>query len=140
MPPKETATKKRTMSDEHKAAIAEGRAQAKAVSDYLEALASTRSKRGRQRTPAAIESRIAAIDSELAEADALSALNLRQERKDLAEELAAKRDVVDVSAYEEAFVAQAAAYGSRKGISYKVWRDAGVPAAVLKRAGISRRA
>lgn len=138
MPPKKTATKKRTMSDEHKAAIAEGRAQAKAVSDYLEALAATKPKRGRQRTPASIEKRIAAIDTELADADALSALNLRQERKDLEEELAAKRNVVDVSAHEDAFVAQAAAYGSRKGISYKVWRDAGVPAAVLKRAGISR--
>ena len=34
----------------------------------------------------------------------------------------------------------AAAYGARKGISYSVWRKSGVPAAVLKKAGISRSA
>ncbi len=138
MPPKKQSTKKRTMSDEHKAAIAEGRAQAKAVSDYLEALAATKPKRGRQRTPATIEARITAIDGELDDADALTALNLRQEKQDLEQELAAKRSTVDVSAFEDGFVAQAGAYGARKGISYKVWREAGVPAAVLKRAGISR--
>ena len=37
---------------------------------------------------------------------------------------------------ERAFVEAAAPYGERKGISYKAWREVGVPAAVLKRAGI----
>ncbi|MGI8939997.1 MAG: hypothetical protein ACR2JF_17635 [Iamia sp.] len=138
MPPKKSSAKKRTMSDEHKAAIAEGRAQAKAVSDYLEALAANKPKRGRQRTPATIEARITAIDAEIDDADQLTALNLRQEKMDLQAELAAKQKTVDVSAYEKAFVAQAAAYGKRKGISYKVWRDAGLAPAVLKKAGITR--
>lgn len=138
MPPKKSSAKKRTMSDEHKAAIAEGRAQAKAVSDYLEALAANRPKRGRKRTPATIEARITAIDGEMDNADQLTALNLRQEKKNLEAELAAKQTTVDVSAYEKAFVAQAAAYGERKGISHKVWRDAGVGPAVLQKAGITR--
>ena len=56
----------------------------------------------------------------------------------LQQELAAKETTVDLAALEEDFVAAARAYGERKGISYAAWREAGVDAAVLKRAGISR--
>lgn len=141
MSPKKAAnTKKRTMSDDHKTAIAEGRKQAKAVGDYLEALASNKPKRGRQRTPDSIKARMDTIDGELASADAISALNLRQEKIDLADELSAKSATVDISGLEAAFVENAAAYGERKGISYGVWRESGVAAAVLKQAGIGRSA
>jgi len=139
MPPKKAASKtKRTMSAEHKTAIAEGRKQAKAVSDYLEALAANKPKRGRQRTPDSIKARIQKIDESLAGADAITALNLRQERIDLEAELASKSAGVDLSGMEAAFVDHAKAYADRKGISYGVWRDAGVAPAVLKKAGISR--
>ena len=139
MAPKKAATKaKRTMSDEHKTAIAEGRKQAKAVSDYLEALSANKPKRGRQRTPDSIKGRIAKIDDELATADAITALNLRQEKIDLEGELATKSTGVDLSGLESAFVEHASGYGARKGISYGVWREAGVAPAVLKKAGISR--
>lgn len=139
MPPKKAASKqKRTMSDEHKSAIAEGRKQAKAVSDYLEALAANKPKRGRQRTPDSIKARIAKIEDQIASADAITALNLRQEKIDLEAELASKSATVDISGLEAAFVEHAAAYAARKGISYGVWREAGVAPAVLKKAGISR--
>jgi len=126
------------MSDEHKTAIAEGRKQAKAVSDYLEALAANKPKRGRQRTPDTIKARIAKIEGELAGADAITALNLKQERIDLETELATKSSGVDLSGLEAAFVANAKGYGDRKGISYGVWREAGVAPATLKKAGIGR--
>jgi hypothetical protein len=45
---------------------------------------------------------------------------------------------VDLSALERDFVAVANAYGNRQGITYQVWRETGVPAAVLKKAGIGR--
>jgi hypothetical protein len=139
MPPKKAATKqKRTMSDEHKTAIAEGRKQAKAVSDYLEALAANKPKRGRQRTADSIQARIAKIDAELDGADAITRLNLAQERLDLEAELVSKSAGVDLSGLESAFVEHAAGYGARKGISYGVWREAGVAPAVLKKAGIGR--
>jgi hypothetical protein len=139
MPPKKAATKtKRTMSAEHKTAIAEGRKQAKAVSDYLEALSASKPKRGRQRTPDTIKARMAKIDDELTGADAITTLNLEQERIDLEAELATKSAGVDLSGLESAFVANAKGYGERKGISYGVWRKAGVTPAVLKKAGISR--
>lgn len=143
MPPKKAAPKvkaKRTMSDEHKAAIAEGRVQAKAVSTYLEALAANKPKRGRQRTPDSIKARIATIDKSIGDADPLTQLNLHQEREDLEAELATKQATTDISDLEAGFVKNAAAYGSRKGISYGVWRKAGVAPAVLKKAGISRSA
>jgi len=45
---------------------------------------------------------------------------------------------VDLTALEDAFVQWAPVYAASKGISYAAFRTAGVPAAVLKRAGIRR--
>ncbi len=71
MAKKATAAKKqqRTMSDEHKAALAQGREQGRLVRRYLEALESHRPKRGRRRTPESIAKRLAAIDEQLPTAD-----------------------------------------------------------------------
>ena len=70
--------RQRAMSDEHKAALAEGREQGRVVRRYLEALESSRPKRGRRRTPETITKRLAAIDERLVGADALSRLHLTQ--------------------------------------------------------------
>jgi len=78
-----TAKQPRAMSDEHKAALAEGREQGRIVRRYLEALESHRPRRGRKRTPESITKRLASVDEELASADALSRLHLVQERLDL---------------------------------------------------------
>jgi uncharacterized protein YicC (UPF0701 family) len=126
------------MSDEHKAALAEGRTQGRAVRAYLEALDANRPKRGRKRTPDSINKRLAVIDNELSSTDKLHALHLRQERRDLQQELSSMSETVDLAGVEKEFVASAKAYGERKGISYATWREAGVTPAVLKKAGISR--
>ena len=126
------------MSDQHKAALAEGRSQGRAVRGYLEALEATRPKRGRKRTPDSIKKRLDAIDAAMADADKLTELKLRQERANLEREMEAGSVAVDLSALERDFIAVAGAYGARQGITYQVWRDTGVPAAVLKKAGISR--
>jgi len=132
------ASKKRTMSDDHKAALAVGRAQSRAVSTYLEAIEANKPKRGRKRTPDSINAQLAKIEASLADADPLSALNYRQERIDLQAELRAMSESVDLDAIEAEFVKAAKGYGERKGITYAVWREAGVPADVLGKAGISR--
>jgi len=129
---------KRAMSDEHKAALAAGREESRAVRRYLEALEAHRPKRGRKRTPDSVKKRLDRIEVELGTADPLKSLQLRQERKDLAAELAAAGQKVDITALERDFVKAAKGYTNRKGISYGVWREAGVDAAVLKKAGISR--
>lgn len=126
------------MSDEHKAALAEGRTQGRAVRLYLEALDSTKPKRGRKRTPESIQKRIAAIVDSLPDAGPIQKLELVQEKIDLESELELLGTEVDLTELEDAFVAAAAPYGERKGISYTAWRSVGVPAALLKRAGIRR--
>lgn len=131
-------TKKRTMSSDHKKAIAEGREQSKAVSAYLDALESNKPKRGRKRTPQSIDKQLAALDDKLSKANALSRLQIIQDRMDLLAAKEALQADVDLSTYEDDFVAVAKSYGERKGISYAAWRELGVPAPVLKRAGITR--
>ena len=126
------------MSDEHKAALAEGRNQGRSVRRYLEALDLHRPKRGRKRTGESMQKRLAKIDAELAAADPLKRLQLIQERLDLNAELEAFDTKVDLTGLEEEFVQAAGAYSNRKGISYAAWRELGVEPAVLKRAGISR--
>jgi hypothetical protein len=126
------------MTAEHKAALAQGRTQGRAVRVYLEALAANRPKRGRKRTPESIKARLDRVEKELTDADPLRRLQLVQERLDLQAELEASADKVDLSALESQFVAAAKGYSERKGISYAAWREAGVPAATLKAAGISR--
>jgi len=126
------------MTDEHKKALAEGREQGRAIRAYLEALESTKPKRGRKRTADSIKKRIDVIERELENADPLKALNLRQERRNLYGELAGIDDKVDMAEVEAGFVAAAKSYGDRRGIAYEVWREAGVTAEGLQRAGISR--
>jgi len=136
MPP--TKRKKMAMSDAHKAALAQGRAQGRAVRNYLEALEAHKPKRGRKRTPDSIKKRLARIDVEYAEGDQLKRLQLAQERLDLQRELDASGQAVDLTALEREFRAAAKPYGERKGITYAAWRQVGVPDAVLKSAGITR--
>ncbi len=79
----------RSMSDEHKAALAEGREQGRAVRRYLEAVESVKPRRGRKRTPESIQRRLAAIDDQLPAVDPLARVHLVQERMDLRSEFAA---------------------------------------------------
>jgi len=128
------------MSEEHKVALAAGRAQGKAVRDYLDALESNRPKRGRPRTADIVRQQLEAIPKTLESADPVNRLQLIQKRIDLEAELErlSGASSVDLKALEDAFVEVAAAYSQAKGISYAAWREIGVDAAVLKRAGITR--
>jgi hypothetical protein len=134
-----TTTRKRTpMSNEHKAALAEGRDQGRAVRRYLEALEANKPKRGRKRSPDSMKKRLDTIENEIVGADPLKRLRLVQERLDLQAALEASQSSVDLEALEKEFISAAATYSERKGISYSAWRELGVPTSVLERAGISR--
>ncbi len=126
------------MSVSHKAALAEGRDQGRAVRRYLEALEAHKPKRGRKRTPESVQKRLAVIDETLAEADPLSRLHLVQERMNLLNELESSTGTVDLQSIEDEFTVAAKPYGERKGITYAAWRQLGVDPAVLRRAGIRR--
>jgi uncharacterized protein YicC (UPF0701 family) len=128
----------KTMTAEHKKALAEGRNEGRAVKAYLDALEQNRPRRGRRRTTDSVKKRLAAIEKELAAATSLKKLQLAQERRDLEAELAGMDAAVDLSKVEQEFVKVAGAYGKRKGIAYATWRELGVGADVLKKAGITR--
>lgn len=126
------------MTDTHKAALAEGRAEGRVVREYLEAIRSNQRKPGRKRTAESVTSRLKAIDADLGEASPIRELELAQERLDLEQELATLHAKVDPTTIEAKFAGVAASYSARKGISYAAWRAVGVEAAVLKKAGIRR--
>lgn len=126
------------MSEAHKAALAKGREEGRAVRRYLEALEANKPKRGRRRTAESIAKRLDQIAAEMDAADPLKRLQLVQERMDLERQLESAHDKVDLSKLEKEFIKAAAGYSKRKGISYAAWRELGVPAATLKAAGITR--
>jgi hypothetical protein len=126
------------MTDAHKAALAEGREQGRAVRRYLEALDANKPKRGRKRTPETMKKRLVRIQDEIGKADPLLRLQLVQERMDLERQIETADTTVDLTELEQDFVKAAAGYSERKGISYAAWRELGVSAATLKAAGIGR--
>ena len=133
-----TMSKRTPMSDEHKAALAEGRNQGRSVRRYLEALEAHKPKRGRKRTPDSVQKRLVRIEADLETDDRLKRLQLIQERLDLRAELHATSTKVDLTGLEKEFVGSAKAYSARKRISYAAWRELGVEPAVLRRAGLTR--
>jgi hypothetical protein len=112
------------------------------VRRYLVALEKHQPKRGRPRTPKTLEDRIRKIDAEYEQADPLRRLHLEQRRLDLETQLselvAAQGEAP--ARLEDAFAEAAADYAAKHGITYAAWRRLGVPARVLRKAGVSRTA
>ena len=126
-----------SLSDDHKAALAQGRSEARTVRAYLDALA-TKKPRGAA-TAATLQQRLDRLTEQIeAEQNSLKRLQLIQQRFDVEDKLKVMGDSVDYEALEAGFVAAAASYSERKGISYSAWREAGVAPTVLKSAGIRR--
>jgi len=130
--------KKTPMSADHKAALAKGREEGRVVRRYLEALESTKPRRGRKRTPDSIRKRLVTIDATLPTVDPLSRLHMVEEKQRLEAELSHTGETVDLASLEKSFVKVARVYGERKGISYSAWRTVGVSASVLQLAKIPR--
>src|SRR3954452_1375594 len=87
-PPMPAKAKKAVMTDAHKAALAEGRNQARLVGNYLEALDAHKPKRGRKRTADSVKKRLDTVNKEVKDAAGRTRLLLIQERRDLEVELA----------------------------------------------------
>ncbi len=126
------------LSEEAKSARAHGQAQGRTVSRYLAALDSVKSKQGRPRSEERMKARVAELPNEIARANPLKRVHLIQERMDLESELSRQEETADISGIENDFISIAADYSTRKGISYTAWREVGVPASVLKAAGVAR--
>lgn len=126
------------MTEEHKKALAKGRAQARAVKEYL-AAREMDSRRGPKVSPEKLRERIETTRQAIAEEDdPARRVELIQQRIDDEQRLEDHVEQPDMEDLEKGFVKAAAEYSERKGISYTAWRELGVPAAVLKRAGVPR--
>lgn len=125
------------MSKEHKAALVQGRREAKAIKDYLEAIGHRRP--GRPVTVDRLKAKLATIEDRLeAEDDVLRRVDLHQAKIEAGRALANSTEAADLAGLEKDFVSVVAAYSERKGISYGAWRQQGVPAPVLKKAKIAQ--
>lgn len=125
------------MSKEHKDALARGRKEARSITAYLDSLGSRR--RGRPVTEASVKGRLDRVTASInSERNSLRRVELVQKRLDLTKQLGELQAQADNSHLEAAFVRHARGYAERKGITYAAWREAGVPAAVLAKAGIKR--
>lgn len=144
MPPKKTTAKKspaaRVVSDSHKAAMASGRQAARSINAYLTALETVRPKRGRKVSKEDLEQRLAVARDEAENAVGTAKLLAIQLVEDVEGKLRSLADsaVDNLAELEAGFVESAKAYSESKGISYATWRKVGVPADLLKRAGITR--
>jgi DNA-binding XRE family transcriptional regulator len=108
--------------------------QATAIRAYLEALAFGGPNKSR-RTRAVIDVELAQLQEALdADPDVMSRLRRVQRRLELLAERATALPSMDELAAE--FAIHAAPYAERHGITYRAWREMGVPAYVLKVAGI----
>jgi hypothetical protein len=125
------------MSDEHKAALARGRAEARAIKAYLEALAARRP--GRPVNQETLTRKLDRVKQKLKAAEnPLEVVDLIQSRLEIERAIEEVGDAADISLLEAGFVLHAASYSERRGVSYTAWREFGVPAPVLRAAGIKQ--
>ena len=132
------AAKKSSMTNAHKQALANGRAEGRIIREYLEIVEATKPRRGRKRTPESITKRLSVINSEMKTADPVTKVRLIQERLNLRSELAGMKSKTEVAAAEQKFVKVAKKFSVRNDITFDAWREVGVSPGVLKKAGIEQ--
>jgi hypothetical protein len=127
------------MSEEHKKALAEGRRQSRAVKSYLEALNTETQTSGNDEET--LRKRLDKVERQIAdEENPARRVELVQRRLDLENQLGNVEEAPDLESLEKDFQDVVKDYSERKGISYKAWREVGVPASVLRDAGLKRSA
>jgi hypothetical protein len=117
--------------------------QVRVVRRYLSTLDVLRPGRGPKRALESIANRLLKIDELLISADPIERLHLTQERIDLDAEAIrlgsnGTGTEADVAELEAEFIKVAKPYGERCGVTFSAWRQVGVEADVLEKAGIVR--
>jgi hypothetical protein len=129
----------RRLSASHKKALAAGRTMSATVDRYLSAV-NTPKRRGRKVSKASLQQRLVDARAKARSATGVDKVLAAQEVRDLQNRIASidAGGGSDLKSLEAAFVKIAKQFGENRGIGYGAWRDAGVPAPVLKKAGIAR--
>lgn len=127
----------RVVTDEHKAAMKRGRQVSAVVDAYLKVVDQPK-RRGRPISLDELNARRAKATDELAVSEGLARLKLLQTIRDLEERISTleQDNSSDLQALEQRFVEVGSEFAASQGIDYSTFRDYGVPADVLKRAGI----
>jgi hypothetical protein len=100
----------------------------------------TPKQRGRKVSKATLTQRLASARERAKTATGVEKVLAAQEVRDLQNKLANinAANGTDVKSLEAEFIRIAKKFGENRGIGYGAWRDAGVPAVVLKKAGVAR--
>ena len=128
----------KTMTTEHKERMAAGRRETRAVDAYLRFLEVSGPRTKRREERKRVEAEFDEINEQLPDATSIERLELLQRREDLNRALLDLEETDHEDELERAFIAVAARYSERKGISYSTWREFGVPKPVLEEAGVPR--
>lgn len=125
------------LSKQRKEAMQRGRQEARVVKQYLQALDSEKVRR--RRSPEQLKERVRELEERISqEGNPLRRLQLVQDRIEAEKALTEIESEEEAEVLEEEFKQVVASYSERKGISYRAWRELGVPAKVLREGGVSR--
>lgn len=132
------AKRGRELTGDEKNNMAEGRSRSRVVNKYLLEIATGKyHRRGPRKTdPVAIKAELAELNAKLASAKGIDKLMLVEERRKLEQILAGRADNDAFDELEKEFIKIAKPFSNGRGISYESWREMGVPARVLIKAGI----
>ena len=108
------------------------------ISAYLTALGEEKARGRRKRSPEKLLQRLNVVAEQMDSASQIVKVRLIQERLDIEDAMRPDPPSVAFSPLEDAFCSVVGSWSASKGISYSAWREVGVPAAVLKRAGVRR--
>lgn len=130
--PKKRGPRKGTMTEEHKAALADGRREGHAIRAYLAAIAAQDGAQKRGRKPATAE----ALQEQLDEAtDPVERVLLRARVR---QAVARESNRPDYTTVEADFIKYVLPFSERLGITWGDWRAEGVSVDVLLQAGFKR--
>ena len=133
------ARRERKLSSEEKQRMAEGRSHSRVVERYLREIATGKyHKRGpRKNDPEAIKAELAELNAKIASSPpGVEKLVLVENRRKLEQILAGRAENEAFDELENKFLGIAKVFSDTRGISYESWREMGVPARVLIKAGI----
>jgi hypothetical protein len=137
------ATKKRPgpreMTASHKKALARGRELSATVDRYLQAI-NTPKRRGRKVSVATLQKRLKDAQETAKTGSGVAKVLAAQDVRDLKAKIAEATapGTVDLKQLEADFLKIAKTFSEQRNITYGAWRDAGVSAAILQKAGIAR--
>lgn len=136
--PVKRVAKKATAKKAQSAAVTAAKIEATRISLYLRALEKKQKGPGQKRNPAVLAKRIEQAQAQVKARTGLARLQAVQRLRNFQRQATDPAMNGNFGRFEKNFIASAKSYGARNNIDYGTWRHCGVPASVLKQAGIAQ--